>query len=201
MHRLSRLLAVTFVIAVLLLAASRVSAQSLTDSRMFQSPTPVTLAASGLQLPAGKVAVIDFRVVAEKSLVGKRVLTQLQTFQNAKGAEIQGLQTQLQSLQSKRQTQAAVVTESVLADMDRDIGKLARTLQHAQDDAQAEYQELRAQLMADLQRKVDAMVASVAKEKEILLVLEADSTVYFSPTLDLSDEVVKRLDEQAKTAG
>jgi len=200
MHRLSKPLALTFVLVVLLLAASRASAQSLTDSRMFQSPTPASMAVSGLQLPAGaKVAVIDFRVVAEKSVIGKRVLTQLQTFQNTKGAEIQGLQTQLQGLQSKRQTQASVANETVLADMDRDIGKLARTLQHAQDDAQAEYQELRARLMADLQHKVDAMVASVAKEKEILLVVEADSTVYFSPLLDLSDEVVKRLDEQAKT--
>src|SRR5580765_5280424 len=140
MHRLSKPLALTFVLVVLLLAASRVSAQSLTDSRMFQSPTAVNLAASGLQLPANaKVAVIDFRVVAEKSLIGKRVLTDLQTFQNTKGAEIQGLQTQLQGLQSKRQTQAGVVNESALAAMDRDIGKLARTLQHAQEDVQAEY--------------------------------------------------------------
>ena len=48
--------------------------------------------------------------------------------------------------------------------------------------------------MADLQKRIAAVVAQVAKEKGIELVLEVETAVYFHPSLDLSDEIVRRLD-------
>jgi outer membrane protein len=190
-------LAGTFVIVGLLLCGASAASAQLVDSRLFQAPVVSTASAPVLQFPAGaRIAVIDFRSIAEKSRVGKRVLVELQAFQDKKTAEIQGMQSQLQALQNQRQTQAALLAEAALAVMDRNIGKLSRSLQHAQQDAQAELDDLRAELMADVQKKIGAVVVQVAKEKDILVVFEADSTVYFQPGLDLSDEIVKRLDAQ-----
>src|SRR5262249_17002933 len=113
---LKRLSGVVVLTVLLSSAASAAAAQSLVDSRLFQSPVVSTASADAIQLPAGsRVAVIDFRAIAQKSAAGKRVLTDLQAFQDKKSAELQAMQTQLQSLQSKRQTQSAVLAEPALA--------------------------------------------------------------------------------------
>jgi Skp family chaperone for outer membrane proteins len=108
------------------------------------------------------------------------------------------MQTKLQAMRTQQQSQTAVLSDAAAATMERDISKLTRDLNFAQQEAEVEVQDLREVLMRDLQRKVAAMVAQVAKEKGLLLVVQAETAIYVDPTVDLSDEVARRLDAQPK---
>ncbi len=166
-------------------------------SSLFQAPTGAVP-----QKPAAPsniwIGIISFDAVAQKSQIGQSALKQLQALQTRKATELQGIQTKIQGLRTQQQSQTAVLSDAAMAAMERDINKLSRDLQFAQQEAEVEVQDLRDVLMQDLQRRVAAMVAQVAKEKGLLLVVQADSAVFVDPTVDLSDEVAKRLDAQPK---
>ena len=162
---------------------------------LFQAPGPATGRATTSNLGIG---IVSFDAVAQKSQIGQSAMKQLQALQTKRAAELQGMQTKLQTLRTQQQTQTAVLSDAAAATMERDISKLTRDLQFAQQEAEVEVQDLRDVLMRDLQRKVAAMVAQVAKEKGLLLVVQAETAVYIDPAVDLSDEVARRLDAQPK---
>jgi Skp family chaperone for outer membrane proteins len=151
--------------------------------------TPVTFPADA------KYAVVDAQAIASASVIGKEALKKLTDLQSKKAADIQDKKNQLQALQAKRETTAAVLNDAARADLDREIDKLQRDIQYASSGAQAELQDLNNQLMADFTKKVEVAVQEIAKEKGLYIVFTADSGVaYVAPELNISDEVIKRLD-------
>jgi Skp family chaperone for outer membrane proteins len=85
--------------------------------------------------------------------------------------------------------------------MEKDIDKMSRELQFAQQDAQAEQQQLTQELQSDFQTRLNPIIDQVAKEKGLHLVLSiADSgAVWADVGLNISAEVMKRLDAAGKT--
>jgi len=195
MMALTPLVRLVLAFALVLGAAAPALAQAPDGPALFQVP-----AAGGVRaVPSNvSVGVVSFRAVAERSQPGKAAILALQAMQDRKAGELRAFETRLQGLRAQRQTQASVVAEAALAALDRDIDRVTRDLQHAQQEAELEMQDLRTQLMGDLQKKVVQAVALVAKDKGVALVFDADAMVFADPGLDLSDEVVKRLDALPK---
>jgi len=72
---------------------------------------------------------------------------------------------------------------------------LQRDIQFSQSNAQAEMQDLNNELQAEFTKKVAPIIEEIAKEKGLYLVFTADSGfAYVHPGLNISDEVIKRLD-------
>jgi Skp family chaperone for outer membrane proteins len=156
------------------------------------STTPVAL------FPAdARFAFIDFQRIASTSVSGKLALRILKEFSDKKLTHIEGQSKQLQTLSSKRE--AGVLSGAALAQLDRDMLKLQREMQFSQQDAQAEFDQMRNDLDTDLRRKVVPVVADIAKERGLHAVFTADSSLlYMLPALDISDDVIKRVDAQPK---
>jgi len=159
---------------------------------------PAKPAAAPALFPAdAKVAFIDFQRVAATSISGKLALRILQELQTRKVSEIDAQNKQFQALMTKRDS--GVLSRPALAQVSKDMDKLQREIQFAQQNAQAEIQQMETDLQADLQTRVTPVVADIAKEKGVYAVLTAESGIfYLHPGLDISAEVVKRLDAQPK---
>jgi Skp family chaperone for outer membrane proteins len=157
--------------------------------------TPVTFPADA------KYAVVDAQEIASTSVIGKEASKKLNDLQSKKAADIQNMNKQLQVLQTKRETGGTVLNDAARAGLDKEIDKLQRDIQYASSSAQAELQDLNNQLMADFTKKVEAAVQEIAKEKGLYIVFTADSGVaYVAPELNISDEVIKRLDAKKDEA-
>ena len=143
-----------------------------------------------------KVAFIDINVVAASSTAGKEATKKLTALQEKKASEIQEKNKQLQALQTKLNTGGNVLNESARGGLEKDIDRLQRDIQFAQQNAQAEMNDLQQELMADFQKKLLPVIEEVAKEKGLHAVFSiADSgAAYVHPGLNLTDEVVKKLD-------
>ena len=140
---------------------------------------------------------IDFQQVASKSAPGKLAARILKEFSDKKLSELDAKDKQLQALAGKRDT--AVLTGPAATQIARDVARLQREVEFARQSAQAEFQQIRTDLEADLQLKVTPVVAEIAKERNLHAVFSADSSLlYVLPALDISDEVVKRLDAEPK---
>jgi Skp family chaperone for outer membrane proteins len=143
-----------------------------------------------------KIAFIDVNMIAGTSAAGKDASKRLTDLTTKKTAEIGEKNKQLQALTTKRETGSAVLNDAARAQLDKDIDKLQRDIQFQQQNAQAEYQDLQNELMTDFQKRLIPVIDEIAKEKGLYAVFSvADSGAAFvHPGLDLSAEVVKRLD-------
>jgi outer membrane protein len=142
-----------------------------------------------------KYAFVDIQQIASSSASGKAASQRLQTLTEAKQKEIGEKNKQLQALTTKRDTSVGVMNETARAQLDKDIDKLQRDIQFSNTNAQAELQDLQNDLQGDFQKKLIPIIEDLAKEKGLYMIFTAESGfAYVHPGLNLSDEVIKRLD-------
>jgi len=142
-----------------------------------------------------KYAFVDIQAVASNSVAGKAASTRLQQLTESKQKEIGDKSKQLQALTTKRDTSVGVMNETARAALDKDIDKLQREIQFANSSAQAEVNDLQNELQGDFQKKLIPIIEELAKEKGLYMIFTAESGfAYVHPGLNLSEEVIKRLD-------
>src|SRR5262245_9347801 len=142
-----------------------------------------------------KIAFVDIQTIASNSSAGKEATKKLQDLTSKKQAEIADKTKQLQAAQTKIQQGGAVLNDSARALLEKDVDRLQREIQFANSNAQAEVNELQNELQGDFQKKLIPIIEEVAKEKGLYVVFTTDSGVaYMHAGLDISSEVIKRLD-------
>lgn len=143
-----------------------------------------------------KVAFIDINAIAQGSVAGKEATKKLTALNDKKTGELQEKTKQLQALQGKLSTGGAVLNDSARGQLEKDIQRLERDITFARETAQAEFNELQQELMAEFQKRLLPVIEEVAKEKGLHAVFSiADSgAAYVHPGLNLTEEVVKKLD-------
>lgn len=143
-----------------------------------------------------KIAFVDINTIAGTSAAGKEASKQLSALNDKKLAEINEKNKALQAAQTKLTTGGTVLSESARGELEKQIDRMQRDIQFTQQNAQAELQELTNDLQSEFQKRLIPIIEEVAKEKGLYAVFSiADSGVAFRlPSLDISEEVVKRLD-------
>ena len=170
---------------------------------------PPATAAPAAQAPAAqpprpfpegaKVAFVNLNAVAQNASEGKAATAKIQDFIKRKNAEIQEKQKALQGLQAKLQQGASVMSDQARAQLEKDITRQTRELQSSQEDAQTEQQQLTQDLQNEFQQKLFPIIDQIANEKGLHMVFSGDGgPIWANPGLDLSPEVIKRLDATSK---
>jgi len=163
---------------------------------------PATTPAPAPVLPPfpaeSKIGFVDLQSVVAQSTLGKAGTAQMEQLSKKLEAELVALQTKLRDAQTRQQTQAALLSEVAAAQLAKDIDRLTRELTFKQQEAQSELQTMQADLLSDFEKKVLPILESLAKERNLHAVFNvADSgAVYVFPGLNLSPELVKRVDAQ-----
>jgi outer membrane protein len=161
------------------------------------APAPAAAAQPPLPFPVGaKMAYINPQRIFQESAEGKAALGRVQALISKKQTEGQDRQKKLASDQQKLQTSGGVMNESARAQLEKDIEKQQVDGQRFQQDAQAEINELQQEVQNDFIKKVSPIIEAVAKEKGLQLVFDLNNAglAYFDPSLDLSLDVIKKLD-------
>jgi Skp family chaperone for outer membrane proteins len=199
----------TLLLAIVLFCATGAAAQPL-SVRFLQSapatvqePPPTPPPAPSLLQPAGptfpssvKIAFVDLQRVAQDSAAGKAASLQLKKLQDVKLLEIQAKDQALKTLQD-RQAGASVLTPSAAAQLQKDLDRARMELQYTQQVAQKEVDDLQRDLMTAFSQKVTPVVEAIRAEKGLWAIWTIDETLVAAmPGLDISAEVVKRLDAQ-----
>lgn len=168
-------------------------------------PAPPAAAQAAPQpFPEGaKIAYISLQFIAQNSAEGKAATGKIQEFTKKKQTELADKQKELEALRNKLLQGGTVLSDTARNQLEKDIDRMTRELQFAQQDAQAEQQQLTADLQRDFQAALNPILDAVAKEKNLHMVLniEDSGAVWVNTGLDLSAEVMKRLDASAKPAG
>lgn len=161
--------------------------------------TPAKPTAPVVPFPEGsKIAIVNFQTVASESTIGKAATAKLNTLKDQENTKLQKENQDLQDLMKKQQT--GLLSTTAQQDTQAQIEKLQMQIQYDQQVAQKETGDLNDSLMNDFMNKAIPIVQAIAKEKGIEVVLSvADAgVVYWRDGLDISAEVVKRLDAAGK---
>jgi Skp family chaperone for outer membrane proteins len=196
------------------LAAGPALAQTPPAGAPAQTPPAGTPAAPAAQPPAqpanaapqpfpegAKIAYISLQFIASNSVEGKGATAKIQEFAKKKTAELGEKQKALEALRNKLLQGGTVLSDQARGQMEKDIDKMTRELQFAQQDAQAEQTQLTQDLQNEFQSRLHPIIDQVAKEKGLHFVLSIDDSgaVWANTGLNISAEVMKRLDANVKT--
>jgi outer membrane protein len=143
-----------------------------------------------------KIAFINIQAIAANSAAGKEASKRLSDLNAKKAAEISEKNKQLQAAQTKLNTGGAVLSETARGQLEKDIDRLQRDIQFSSQNAQAEMNDLQNELQGEFQQKLLPLVKAIAEEKGLHAVfsIQDSGVAYWDPGLDISDEVIKRLD-------
>lgn len=188
-------------VLALVIVAGPAFAQTQTQTPPPAKPAPTAPAPQAAPVPfpeGAKVAFIDFQRVASESELGRAATAKIQDFQKKKQAEGQEKNKQLQAMLEKQKTQASVLSEAAMKQLEGDIAKAQRDLQYFQNEAQAEAETLNNDLMRDFQAKVLPVVQAVATERGLHMIFNADAFIFANRGLDLTAEVITRINATLK---
>ena len=166
------------------------------------APAAPKPAATPVPFPAeAKVAYIDLQVVVRDSKLGKAGQESMKVLNDKLAAALAVKNKEIQALQDKIKTQQGVVSDTVMNGMAKDLERLGREAQFMQQDAQVQIDQKNAELLQDFQVKVLPIVEEMRKEKGLWIIFalgENSNIAAAHAGLDLSGEVVKRLDATSK---
>ena len=147
----------------------------------------LALSLQGPAQSASPAAVVNIQRLIAESTAGKAATAQLRAFQTQKQKVISDKQAEVQQLTRS----GAIRTQ---------IEKAQLELQRLTEDAEAELAALDRQLQDEFQKKLRPVVAQIAIEEHIGIILELPQPmiVWASPSMDLTAKVIARLEAASK---
>ena len=167
------------------------------------TPPPAPAAQPPAPFPAGaKIAFFNPQAVFQASADGRAAVTRVNALIQKKQTENADKAKLLQGNQQKLQTSGSVMNEAARVQLEKEIEKQQKDAERFQQDAQAEINELQQEVQNEFVKKLSPIVEQIAVEKGLHLVFNASESglAWATPGLDLTQEVIKKLDAQSKPA-
>ncbi|MCH7824532.1 MAG: OmpH family outer membrane protein [Acidobacteria bacterium] len=144
---------------------------------------------------SGGIAFVDNARVFDESNPGKAATQQIQANVNTWQQQLTTIETELQGLMSQRQQQSAIMTPGALRNLDADIEQKQIDLQRLRDDAQRQATATQNRVLADLDATLTPVVGALASELgyDVVLNSETPGLLYFNPAVDITDQLIARL--------
>jgi outer membrane protein len=167
------------------------------------TPAPAPAPRPPQPFPVGaKVAFINPQAILQQSADGKAAIARINALIQKKQKEGEDKAKLLQGNQQKLQTSGSVMNEAARSQLEKEIDRQQKDIERFQQDAQTEITELQQEVQNEFLRKVNPVLEQVAMEKGVEIVLNAEAQIFAwaNMGLDLSPDIVKRLDAASKPA-
>jgi outer membrane protein len=171
---------VTVVVAVLVLAGAAMSAAR---------------AESGVTF-----GYVDTRKLMTESKPGKNARADLEKVMKAKQAEIEKSEKTLKDMQAAFEKDKLILTADQKQARQKEFQEKLAAYQKMKGEAQRELQQKDQEYTRTALAEIQKIVAEIAKEKNIVLVFDVRerAVLYSAPGPDLTDDVMKKYNAQAK---
>lgn len=143
-----------------------------------------------------KVAIINSQKAFQNSLEGKKAMTQLGDLDTRIKSNLQKMDDAIRLLENRLNTGRLTMTNEALLGLQADIDKKTTERKRYEEDQTREAQQLQQSLLQKIQGEMVAVIEAYAKEKGLELVLDAATAgvVTVNPSIDITDDIIKRYD-------
>ena len=149
---------------------------------------------------AVRIGAVSMAYVARSSKAGQSALAEIDKFVKQKESEAAVKSAELEKQQLALQKSSIGLSARAVGDLQKAFDKSRVEFERFRQDAQAEIERMQSTFDAEFRVKLAPVIDAVSKEKGLHFVfgLEQASIVWWSPAVDISEEVVKRLDATSK---
>jgi len=150
---------------------------------------------SQLASAQAKVAIINLQKALFDSAEIKKADAEMQASFKPRQDKAEALQKEIAALSQQLQASNGKLSASAEAELTTQGQRKQRDLQRLTDDLQADATNYRNDVLQRSSDKMTAIIKKLADDKGIDMVLDASTTLYFKPTVDLTAEATAAYDK------
>jgi outer membrane protein len=149
-----------------------------------------------------KIAYVNVQRIATESAEGQAATKRLTALREEKEKDLVSRNQKFEEARKRLETSASVLSESVRTTQQKDVERMQTELQRATQDAQKAVEDLQNELQLEFQRRLLPVLSEVSAAKGLHMVFSSmdSGVVWADPGLDITSDVVKRLDAAAAAA-
>ena len=160
-------------------------------------------AGSAASVPS-KIGVVDFQRAIVENNEGKTAQAQFMVEINKRQGDMERRQKSMEDMQNKLRTQDKALSDAAKADLTRQIEQINTELTRMNEDAQKDLGELQQRLFRPIAERAGKVLNAYAVETGLTLVFDVSSQgssiVYARDGVDITDEVIRRVDADGAKA-
>jgi len=143
-----------------------------------------------------KIGVFDSQRVSEETEEGKKYQSELEKSRKAKYAGLEAKEKEIKELQDQIAAQKQSLSADKIASLEKDIQKKVVELQRLRDDASREFQNELMEAQKKFQDELVNAVEDLGREQGYTLVFERIQCIYSSAAVDITNQVVEKLNQK-----
>lgn len=145
---------------------------------------------------AGSIAVLDVEKIVQESSAMRYIQKKVSEKQKEYQTEIDREQTKLESLQKKLESKKSILSESAFEKEAKKFEEEVNQLKDNVNKKQVTLKEASIDGMKIVNDEIKDIIANLSEEKNIDLIVPAGQTLFYKDALDISEEVLKRLNNK-----
>ncbi len=161
---------------------------------------PAAAPAPPRPFPEGaKIAYVNVQRIASESVEGQAATKRLSSLREEKEKDLVARNAKFEEARKRLETSASVLSESVRGTQQKEVERLQTDLQRATQDAQKAVEDLQNELQMEFQRKLLPVLSEVSAAKSLHMVFSSidSGVVWADPGLDITTDIIKKLDAAA----
>jgi Skp family chaperone for outer membrane proteins len=145
---------------------------------------------------SSRVGIVNPMVVMEKSAEGKSILVRLEKKSKENQDKLVKMDDQMRNLETRINTQRLTLTQESLMNMSSDLERKRTDRKRFAEDSYREFTQLRDRLFNKVKTELIPIIEEIGKEKNMVAIFDLTNSgvIYYLPTIDLTEEVIKRYD-------
>jgi len=145
----------------------------------------------------GKIGIVDLSRAVNESEQGKKAKAELEVVVKKKQEALDEKGKALEKLKAEIEKQGSVMSAEARKNKEDDLDRLTREYQRGLTDSQTEVRKKESELTGNIVKELRRIINIVANEEKYDLVLDNNPALvaYVNKGIDITDEVIKKLDE------
>ena len=158
------------------------------------------LVGEALAQSAARIGYIDVQRILARSSAGVAAREQLEKDTAAMQKDMDAKSGEFEKLRDELEKKGALLSADARKEKTETLERKVRDLRRLADDYRAELERKNQGLLQKVMVDISGVVERVGKQKGLLVIVEKRGLLYGSPEADLTDEVIKALDQDAGKA-
>jgi Skp family chaperone for outer membrane proteins len=152
--------------------------------------------AAAQELPTAVAAVIDYQRILRDAAAARSIRDQIEARRQVYQEEVSKEEQRLHEADKEFAKQRSVLSAEAFAEKRREFEQEVTEVQRLVQERRRELDHLSAAALNEVKRALIEIVTAMAQERGFNLVLPSSEVLFFARTLDLTEEVLAKLDEK-----
>lgn len=148
-----------------------------------------------LAADVAKIGVVDLQRVMETSDAGKAAQAQIKKQRDKMETDLKAKGTEIEQIRQRLEREAMVMSKESREEKEREARIKLNDFKNLQKKYRGDLQELEKNLVSELRDDTISLVDEIGKKEGYLLIITRVGVLYSPKTIDITDKLIKRLNE------